>query len=170
MLYIYDPSAPHLSHKCNQVQSGQSALCFSHPDTPARGPPLDLRLLGASLLAVKTTHTVTVENETMPILPLGREPLDKLIAVRLTATEKERLLENAYHAGLGLSEYTRRRLFGRRVIAQADAVMVRELRRIGGLLKHIHNETQGRYSQDTADALRAVKAYIEGLTRDHQKG
>lgn len=106
----------------------------------------------------------------MPTLPPGREPLDKLIAVRLTATEKERLLENADHAGLGLSEYTRRRLFGRRVIAQADAVMVRELRRLGGLLKHIHNETQGRYSQDTADALRAVKAYIEDLTRDRQKG
>ena len=106
----------------------------------------------------------------MPFLRQGAEPLDKLIAVRLTATEKKRLLENVDHAGLSLSEYARRRLFGRRVLAQTDAVMIRELRRIGGLLKHIHNETRGRYSQDTVDALRAIKVHIETLSRDRQKG
>ena len=106
----------------------------------------------------------------MPFLPQGIEPLDKLIAVRLTATEKARLLENADHAGLSLSEYVRRRIFGRRVLAQTDAVMVRELRRLGGLLKHIHNETRGRYSGNTAEALHSVKAYIEALSRDRQKG
>ena len=61
-------------------------------------------------------------------------------------------------------------IFGRRVLAQTDAVMVRELRRLGGLLKHIHNETQGRYSRDTAEALHSIKAYIEALSRDRQKG
>ena len=106
----------------------------------------------------------------MPLLPQGIEPLDKLIAVRLTATEKARLLEDVDHAGISLSEYARRRLFGRRVLAQTDAVMVRELRRLGGLLKHIHNETRGRYSQDTAKALHSIKAYIEALSRDRQKG
>ena len=105
----------------------------------------------------------------MPFLKQGIEPLDKLIAVRLTESEKARLVENADHAGLSLSEYVRRRLFGRRVLAQTDAVMVRELRRLGGLLKHIHNETRGRYSRDTADALRTLKAYMETLSRDRQE-
>ncbi|MBI5981630.1 MobB mobilization protein, partial [Clostridium perfringens] len=51
-------------------------------------------------------------------------------------------------------------------IANADAVMLKELRRIGGLLKHIHNESGGVYSKDTAGALVALKAYIERLSRD----
>ena len=106
----------------------------------------------------------------MPFMNHGTEPLDKLIALRLTASEKERLLEDVDDAGISLSEYARRRLFGRRVLAQADATMVRELRRTSGLLKHIHNETRGAYSQKTADALRAVKECIETLSRDRQKG
>ena len=110
MLYIYSTSAPHLSRIFQQVSSGnpgQSALRFSHPgspDTPARGQPLDHGPLGAAFLAVKTTQPLTQgEHETMPFLRQGAEPLDKLIAVRLTATEKERLLENVDHAGLSLS-------------------------------------------------------------------
>lgn len=105
----------------------------------------------------------------MPFHRQGTEPLDKLIAVRLTESEKASLLENVDDAGLSLSEYARRRLFGRRVLAHTDEVMVRELRRLGGLLKHVHNETQGRYSQDTAEALHLIKAYIEALSRDRQK-
>ena len=106
----------------------------------------------------------------MPFLPKGIEPLDKLIALRLTAREKARLLENAGHAGLSLSEYVRRRTFGRRVLAETDAAMLRELRRLGGLLKHVHNESEGRYSRDTAEALRSIKAYMEDLSRGRQKG
>ena len=106
----------------------------------------------------------------MPFLPQGIEPLDKQIALRLTATEKARLLENADHAGLSLSEYVRRRTFGRQVLARTDAAMLRELRRLGGLLKHVHNESEGRYSWDTAEALRSIKTYMEDLSRGRQKG
>jgi len=64
----------------------------------------------------------------------------------------------------------RRRYFGRPIIANADAVMLKELRRIGGLLKHIHNESGGIYNKDTAGALVALKAYIGKLSRDRQEG
>jgi hypothetical protein len=73
-------------------------------------------------------------------------------------------------AALSMSELVRRRYFGRPIIANADAVMLKELRRMGGLLKHIHNESDGAYSKDTAGALVALKAYIERLSRDRQKG
>jgi hypothetical protein len=43
--------------------------------------------------------------------------------------------------------------------------MLKELRRIGGLLKHVHNESGGAYSQGTAMALSALTAYIEELSR-----
>ena len=95
----------------------------------------------------------------------GAQPLDAVINVRLTSAEKARLKEDADLAGLSMSELVRRRYFGRPIIASADAVMLKELRRIGGLLKHVHNESGGAYSQSTALALSALTAYIEELSR-----
>ena len=106
----------------------------------------------------------------MPFETQGPEPLEAVINVRLTAAEKARLKEDADLAGLSMSELVRRRYFGRPIIANADAVMLKELRRIGGLLKHIHNESGGVYSKDTAGALVALKAYIGKLSRDRQEG
>ena len=55
--------------------------------------------------------------------------------------EAKQLEEQASLAGLSVSECLRRRGFGGRpVVAQTDMTTVRELRRIGGLLKH-HFET-----------------------------
>ncbi|MFL9903333.1 ribbon-helix-helix protein, CopG family [Paraburkholderia fungorum] len=102
----------------------------------------------------------------MPFETLGLEPLDAVINVRLTSSEKARLKEDADLAGLSMSELVRRRYFGRPIVANADAVMLKELRRIGGLLKHVHNQSDGVYSKDTAGALIALKAYIEKLSRD----
>jgi hypothetical protein len=102
----------------------------------------------------------------MPFNTLGIEPLDAVINVRLTSAEKAKLKEDADLAALSMSELIRRRYFGRPIIANADAVMLKELRRIGGLLKHVHNESSGVYSRDTAGALIALKAYIERLSRD----
>jgi hypothetical protein len=102
----------------------------------------------------------------MPFETQGLEPLDAVINVRLTATEKAKLKEDADLSGLSLSELVRRRYFGKPILANADAVMLKELRRLGGLLKHVHNESQGVYSKETAGALMALKAYLEQLSRD----
>ena len=66
-----------------------------------------------------------------------------MLRLRLTASEKERLREDADLAGLSMSELVRRRYFGRPIIANADAIMIKELRRLGGLVKHVHNESNG---------------------------
>lgn len=59
------------------------------------------------------------------------------VTFRATPAEKNHLAEQADMAGLSLSEYLRRREFGGRpMIARTDMVMLSELRRIGGLLKH----------------------------------
>jgi hypothetical protein len=102
----------------------------------------------------------------MPFEVQGVEPLKTVINVRLSISEKERLKEDADLAALSMSELVRRRYFGSPIIANVDVVMVKELRRIGGLLKHIHNQTNGAYSQETAEALVALKAYIEKLSHD----
>jgi uncharacterized protein (DUF1778 family) len=102
----------------------------------------------------------------MPFETNGPERLDAVVNVRLTTAEKSRLKDDADLAGLSVSEFVRRRSFGRAIIAQADAVTIKELRRLGGLVKHLHNETGGVYSRETAAALVALRAYIEQLARE----
>jgi len=102
----------------------------------------------------------------MPFQTQGPDPLDTVINVRLTASEKGQLKDDAELASLSLSELVRRRYFGRPIIANADAVMVKELRRIGGLLKHVHNQSQGAYSHETALALAELRSYINQLSHD----
>jgi hypothetical protein len=59
------------------------------------------------------------------------------LTLRVTDAECARLVEQAGIAGLSVSEYLRRRFFGGRpLVAHADEWMIRELRRLGGLLKH----------------------------------
>ena len=99
----------------------------------------------------------------------SNEPLDAMLRLRLTASEKERLREDADLAGLSMSELVRRRYLGRPIIANADAIMIKELRRLGGLVKHVHNESNGVNSKGTAEALVALKTYIERLSDDRQK-
>ncbi len=93
-----------------------------------------------------------------------REQLDAMLNVRLTVVEKAMLQEDADLAGLTMSELVRRRYFGRPIIANADEVMIRELRRIGGLLKHVHNESGGAYSESTSHALHDLNVYIQKLS------
>ena len=96
-------------------------------------------------------------------MPTEDDRLSAVVNVRLTAAEKARLKDDADLAGLSVSEYVRRRSLGRPIIAQADAVTIKELRRLGGLVKHLHNESGGTYSRETAAALVALRGYIEQL-------
>lgn len=104
------------------------------------------------------------EDKNMVFQTQGIEPLDAVINVRLTSAEKAALKEDADLAGLSMSELVRRRYFGRPIIANADAIMLKELRRLGGLLKHIHNQSAGAYSQATASAIAELRVYIQKLS------
>jgi hypothetical protein len=99
----------------------------------------------------------------MPFEIKGEEALTERIGVRLTSGEKAQLKEDADDAGLSVSELVRRRYFGRKIVARSDEKMIRHLNRIGGLLKHIHNQSVGAYATETADALRQVYAFIDQL-------
>lgn len=101
----------------------------------------------------------------MPFQKIGTENLDAVVNVRLTRAEKARLQEDADMASISMSELVRARYFGRPVIANADHVMVKELRRLGGLLKLVHTTSHGAYSTTTATILAEIKAYIEKLSR-----
>ena len=91
------------------------------------------------------------------------------INIRVTEYELKELKEDAEEAGLSLSEYGRRRLLGLRVDSKLDVRVVGELRRIGGLIKHLHNENNGMYSSESAEALRTITKFIQKLMGEDAK-
>ena len=95
----------------------------------------------------------------------GVAALDAIVNVRLTTAEKERLREDAVLAAISMSELVRRQYFNMPISARADENMLRELRRLGGLLKHVHNESGGQYSSHTSDALIEIRRYINKLSQ-----
>ena len=91
--------------------------------------------------------------------------LEGRINTRVTHEEREYIREQAEASGLSLSEYVRRRVLGRRVVSRTDKKMLSELRRQGGLLKHVFNESGGMYSEKTAIVLENMNMLIEDLDR-----
>lgn len=92
------------------------------------------------------------------------------INARVTSKELSEVKEAAQLYGLSVSEYTRRKLLGLRLPKpKSDAAMIRELNRLGGLLKLVHTESNGIYSKDTAEAIQAIRKYIEVLSDDREK-
>ncbi len=85
--------------------------------------------------------------------------------VRLTATERAELEAAAEKAGLTLSEYIRRRALGRRVAAPralTDIQTLNELRRLGGLVKHLAlgGHIDAEACRDALSELREAAARI----------
>jgi hypothetical protein len=83
--------------------------------------------------------------------------------VRFTEKEKGFLLEEADACGMTISAFIRGRSLGKRITAKTDLRVVAELRRLGGLLKNIHNESKGAYSALTANCVKEITAYIQRL-------
>lgn len=86
--------------------------------------------------------------------------------VRFTEAERGFLASEADVCGLSASSLIRSRSLGKRVTSKADLRVLAELRRLGGLMKHIHNETKGAYSALTADCLREIAAYIRDMNSE----
>lgn len=96
---------------------------------------------------------------------MKRENLEGRIDIRVTREERQEIQEQAGVSGLSVSEYVRRRTLGRRVSSVMDVRILSELRRQGGLLKKIFNESNGMYSDKIAVALENISKFIEGLER-----
>lgn len=87
--------------------------------------------------------------------------------LRLTVEEDERIAQQAATAGISISEYMRRLFFGSRpIIARTDDQAIRELRRLGGLLKH-HFALAGeaRQSEVWNEMNRTLKMIQEAIDR-----
>ena len=85
------------------------------------------------------------------------------VTFRLSEFEYALISDDIAVCGLSVSSLIRKRLLGVRVASRADIAVLSELRRLGGLLKHIHNETRGTYSDLTAQAIKDLSTYARAL-------
>jgi len=99
----------------------------------------------------------------MPFRRKGEAGLTARLDVRVAPSEKKQLAVIARDAGLAVAELVRSRALGRPVVSRTDATTVRELRRIGGLLKMIHVESEGAYRQQTSELLSMLRAAVAKL-------
>jgi hypothetical protein len=90
------------------------------------------------------------------------------ICFRLSEAEYARVSDDMSVCGLSVSALARNRILGARVASKADLAVLAELRRLGGLLKHVHNETLGTYSALTAQAIRDLSAYARALAEERR--
>ena len=86
--------------------------------------------------------------------------------LRVTPDENAIIKEQAELHGLSISEYVRKRALGFHIMAKSELNILKELRRLGGLIKHLYNETKGIYSLQMSDALEAITSYAHTLERE----
>lgn len=104
----------------------------------------------------------------MPFEKIGDEALDTKIAVRLTSAEKQQLEEDATAAGMSMSALVRSRYFGRKIKSRTDLTMVASLNRLVGMLKTVHNESDGAYSAETSAMLGMVADAIRTISKSRE--
>jgi hypothetical protein len=100
----------------------------------------------------------------------ARAKFQRRRTLRLTAEEDARLERQAAVAGISVSEYMRRLFFGGRlVIARTDDQTIRELRRMGGLLRHNFDVVRAAggvsVPAQMEDALEQIRQAIDRLGR-----
>ena len=100
----------------------------------------------------------------MPSVKKGAAGLTERLDVRVSPAEKEDLRGLAVAVGLSVADLVRSRALGRPVVARTDATTIRELRRLGGLLKKVHVDSGGAYSDQTAAALAELRLAIAALS------
>ena len=115
-------------------------------------------MLGALLLAARGP-----EGARVTFASKGASGLTERLDVRVAPAEKARLREIAAAAGLPVAELVRARALGRPVVSRTDAATIRELRRLGGLLKLVHVESRSAYRAETAAALATLQAALARL-------
>ncbi|MDR3361502.1 MAG: hypothetical protein LBO64_01445 [Desulfovibrio sp.] len=106
-------------------------------------------------------------------IPGGRYAANHLLTLRVTPEEKGWLMERVAIIGISQSAYVRKRIFGGRpILPRADEAAIRELRRMGGLIKH-NFETLRQAKMDAAfirqheDLLQTIVDKIEELGSMH---
>jgi hypothetical protein len=100
-------------------------------------------------------------------MPQRKKCATARFGMRLSTDELARLREDADNAGITVSELLRRRALQRPVQAATDLTMIRELRRLGGLQKHMINKSLHDRSivDECIATIKTLRSAIERLAR-----
>lgn len=90
----------------------------------------------------------------------------KTIHVRLSEEEYYALSRKVKYSGLNISAFVRRAANNRRITSRVEMHVVNELRKLGGLLKLVHNESGGAYRHATAAAIDEIRKAVRRLDID----
>jgi len=82
------------------------------------------------------------------------------ILVRAAPEEHELLVQKARDCGISLPAYLRACGLARQTRSKMEAHVLNELRRLGGLQKHLFNEGKGIGSKEFSEVLLQLKAAI----------
>ena len=85
--------------------------------------------------------------------------------LRVTSEERELIKLFSELSGLSISEYMRRRAYNIRVVAKLDISILKELRRLGGLVKYINNESHGIYNSKMIETIEAITSCTHIIER-----
>jgi hypothetical protein len=101
----------------------------------------------------------------------GTEQRQKRVAlsVRVSDRDRDAIAAKAASSGLPIAEYVRRCALGRQTPSRVDARLINELRRLGGLQKHLYNGDRDRGPQyaeillELTDAIRRVGQPVDAV-------
>ena len=82
------------------------------------------------------------------------------LKTRCLPEESDVIREKAMDSGVTVSEFLRCAALGRKARSTIDSQVINELRRLGGLQKHLFNESDGVHSKEFSDVLIAIKEAI----------
>lgn len=85
---------------------------------------------------------------------------DRWIKFRCSEDDYEAITKKAIVAGLTTSEYLRRTALNRRIQVRTDIRMMNELKRLGGLQKHLYTQMQ---EQMTTELSRQFSEVLSGI-------
>ena len=85
------------------------------------------------------------------------------LKVRCLPDEADVIRDKALDSGCSVSEFMRCAALGRKTRSTIDSQIINELRRLGGLQKHLYTESGGAHSKEFSAILVTIKDAIERI-------
>jgi hypothetical protein len=89
-----------------------------------------------------------------------------VLPLRVTPGERDLIKTKARDSGVTVSAFLRAAALGRRTRSTVEEQVINELRRLGGLQKHLFTESGGGRSKEYAQILVAITNAIERMAPD----
>ena len=87
--------------------------------------------------------------------------MQRALSVRVTPDDYAAIADRAASCGLPIAEFVRRCSLGRQTPARTDLQVVNELRRLGGLQKHLFSQDADCNRERYAELLLEIQAAIK---------